>query len=64
MSIIKARMMLLQAARALRERGTAPPGARDSSVYRVRGTSTVVPDSIDWIEGVKEAVTVPPASST
>jgi phenylpropionate dioxygenase-like ring-hydroxylating dioxygenase large terminal subunit len=63
MSIIRARMILLQAARALRERGMTPPGARDSSVYRLRGTSIVVPDSIDWIEGVKEAITVPPASA-
>lgn len=61
-SIIKARTMLLQAAKALRERGAVPPGARDPSVYRVRGTSTVVPDTVDWVEGVKEAVTVPPAA--
>jgi phthalate 4,5-dioxygenase oxygenase subunit len=61
LSIIKARRMLLDAARALRENGTIPAGARDPSVYRVRGTSTVVRDDTYWVEGVKEAVTVPPA---
>jgi len=61
LSIIKARIMLLEAARALRERGVVPPGVRDPNIYRVRGTSTIVPDDIDWIEGVKQAVTVPPA---
>jgi phthalate 4,5-dioxygenase len=61
LSIIKARRILLDAARALREKGTIPAGACDPSVYRVRGSSTVVADNIDWIEGVKEAVTVPPA---
>jgi hypothetical protein len=60
LSTIKARLMLLEAARALREGGTIPPGARDPGVYRVRGTSTVVADDTDWFEGVKEAITVPP----
>jgi hypothetical protein len=55
--------MLLEAARALREKGTIPTGARDPSVYRVRGTSTVVADNVYWVEGVKKAVTVPPAES-
>jgi phthalate 4,5-dioxygenase oxygenase subunit len=61
LSIIKARIMLLDAAQALRERGTIPPGAREPGVYRVRGCSTVVADDVNWVEGVKEAVTVPPA---
>jgi hypothetical protein len=58
-STIRARMKLLEAARALREKGTAPPGARDPGVYRVRGTSTVVPDHVHWIDGVMDAMTVP-----
>src|SRR5262249_12348956 len=60
-STIKARLKLLDAARALREKGTPPPGAKDAGVYRVRGVSIVVPDDVDWIDGVKEAMTVPPA---
>jgi hypothetical protein len=51
---------LLDAARALREKGTLPPGAKDAGVYRVRGVSVVVPDDVNWIDGVKEAMTVPP----
>ncbi len=60
MTIIKARRMLLNAAHALRQKGTLPPGARDPSVYRVRGCAMVVPDNIDWVEGVHETVSVPP----
>jgi hypothetical protein len=59
-STIKARMKLLDAAKAWREKGAVPPGARDAGVYRVRGTSTIVPDDVDWIDGVKDAMTVPP----
>ena len=59
MSIIKARLMLLEAARALREKDTLPAGARDPSVYRVRGSAVVIPDDVDWIEGARESVTVP-----
>ena len=59
MTIIKARMQLLQAAKAWRENGTPPPGVPDPSVYRVRGISMVVPDNINWVEGVKKEVTVP-----
>jgi hypothetical protein len=54
--------MLLDAAKALRENGTVPTGARDPSVYRVRGCATVVADNVDWVEGVKKDVTVPPSN--
>lgn len=60
MTVIKARQMLLGAAQAWRERGIAPPGARDGSVYRVRGCSVVIDDQIEWLEGARETVTVPP----
>jgi phenylpropionate dioxygenase-like ring-hydroxylating dioxygenase large terminal subunit len=58
-SIIKARLMLLEAAKALREKNTLPAGARDPSVYRVRGCAVVIPDDVDWIEGARESATVP-----
>jgi hypothetical protein len=60
MSIIKARRMLLTAAHDLRQYGTVPAGARDPGVYRVRGCAMVVPDDIDWVEGVHDTITVPP----
>jgi hypothetical protein len=51
--------MLLEAAKTLREKDNVPVGARDPSVYRVRGCSVVIPDDLDWVEGAREAVTVP-----
>ena len=62
LSVIKARRMLLDAAHALHQNGTIPIGARDPSVYRVRGCSTLVPDDVYWIEGVRREVTVPAPS--
>jgi phenylpropionate dioxygenase-like ring-hydroxylating dioxygenase large terminal subunit len=55
-STIKARRMMLRAAKELREKGTPPPGVLDPKVYRVRGTSRIVPDSVLWSEGVKSDV--------
>jgi phenylpropionate dioxygenase-like ring-hydroxylating dioxygenase large terminal subunit len=54
----KARRILLRLAKALREQGTTPIGIRDASIYRVRATSSVVPDSENWVEAVKDKVTV------
>lgn len=59
MTIIKARLMLLEAARALREKNALPAGARDPSVYRVRGSAVVIRDDVDWVEGARDSVTVP-----
>lgn len=59
LSTIKARLMLLDAARGLRERGITPAGSRDPSVYRVRGASKTVPDNLDWFESTRDAVTIP-----
>jgi hypothetical protein len=55
---IKARRMLLSAAKELREHGTPPPGVRDPRVYRVRACSVVVPDATPWLDGVKSDVLV------
>lgn len=52
-SIVKARRLLLQAAKELREQGKVPPGARDGSVYRVRGVAKVVAENLSWSEAVK-----------
>jgi phthalate 4,5-dioxygenase oxygenase subunit len=60
MTIIKARRMLLATAQALHRSGTVPAAARDPGVYRVRGCAQVVPDTVDWVEGVRDEVTVPP----
>ncbi|MGH7887258.1 MAG: Rieske 2Fe-2S domain-containing protein [Candidatus Binatia bacterium] len=55
-SIIKARRLLLRAAKELREQGKTPPGARDASVYRVRGAAKVVPENVAWSEAAKRDV--------
>ncbi len=59
LSTIIARRRLIEAARALQDQGTVPLGARDGSVYRVRGASIAVPAEVDFLEGVKETTTVP-----
>jgi phthalate 4,5-dioxygenase oxygenase subunit len=56
-TIVKARRMLLRCARELRELGTIPPGVDDPKAYRVRGANTVVPDTVAWVEGVRQEVT-------
>jgi phthalate 4,5-dioxygenase len=58
LTIVKARRMLRDAALALRDKSTIPPGVRDPSIYRVRAVSTEVPDHLDWVESVRELVTV------
>jgi hypothetical protein len=63
MTTIKARRMLLNAAKALREQGIVPPGAKDPSIYRVRAVSKIIPDSINWIEGIKDEVTIAPRAA-
>ena len=58
MTIVKARRILKEAALTWREKGSVPRGVRDSGIYRVRAASTTVPDNINWVEGVKDSVTV------
>jgi phthalate 4,5-dioxygenase oxygenase subunit len=63
MTIIKARRMLLRAARELREHGTLPLGVNDPTVYRRRGAAKVVPDNLGWVEGVQEEITASAATA-
>jgi phenylpropionate dioxygenase-like ring-hydroxylating dioxygenase large terminal subunit len=53
---IKARRLLLNAAKVLRERGAPSPGIRDPRIYRIRGTSKIISESTPWVEGVKSDV--------
>jgi hypothetical protein len=59
LSTVIARRRLIEAARALQEKGTMPLGARDGSIYRVRAASIVLPANVDFLEGTKETRTVP-----
>jgi phenylpropionate dioxygenase-like ring-hydroxylating dioxygenase large terminal subunit len=63
LTVVKVRRLLRQAALALHEKGTIPPGVRDPGIYRVRAASTEVPDDRNWVESVKDAVTVPPRAA-
>ncbi len=51
--IIRTRRRLLEAARALQESGTVPPGVDDPDVYLVRSGGVILPEDVDWIEGTE-----------
>jgi len=52
--VIRTRRRLLEAARALAEHGTPPPGANDPTVYRTRSGSVFLPEGADWIEATRD----------
>jgi phenylpropionate dioxygenase-like ring-hydroxylating dioxygenase large terminal subunit len=55
--IARTRRRLLAAARALRERGTAPPGTSDPAVYLgARSGFFLAPKSVDWQQAYAEQV--------
>jgi nitrite reductase/ring-hydroxylating ferredoxin subunit len=46
--IIRTRARLIQAAKALRDNGTIPPGVDNPEVYRVRSGEVILPRGVDW----------------
>lgn len=52
--VIKTRKRLIDAAKALRDQGTIPPGVDDPSVYRVRSGGVVLPRGADWLAATAE----------
>jgi len=52
--VIRTRKRLLDAARALRDRGQIPPGVDDPGVYAVRSGGVVLPRGADWIEATQK----------
>ncbi|HEY0582911.1 MAG TPA: Rieske 2Fe-2S domain-containing protein [Chloroflexota bacterium] len=52
--IIRVRRRLLAAVRALRERGTLPPGVDSPAAYRKRSMATVLPDGADWVSALRD----------
>jgi hypothetical protein len=42
---------MIEAAKALRDRGELPPTIDDPTLYRVRGTACRLPKDVPWIEG-------------
>lgn len=47
--IIRTRRRLLEAARSLREHGTAPAGVDDPSIYAVRSGGVELPRTANWL---------------
>ncbi|MGH2586966.1 MAG: Rieske 2Fe-2S domain-containing protein [Dehalococcoidia bacterium] len=54
MMVIRTRLRLINAAKALRDRGTTPPGVDQPEVYRVRSGGVVLPRDADWLEATRE----------
>ena len=52
--VIRTRKRLIDAARALRDHGTIPPGVDDPAVYQVRSGGAVLPRSANWLEATRE----------
>ena len=52
--MIQVRHRLLDAAKALRDHGTVPPGVNQPDLYRVRTATVVLPQGESWMEGAGE----------
>jgi phthalate 4,5-dioxygenase oxygenase subunit len=52
--VIRVRRRLIEAARALVERGLTPPGVDTPEVYAVRSGGAFLPNDADWIEATRE----------
>ncbi len=52
--VIRVRRRLMEAARALAERGLTPPGVDRPEVYRVRSGGAFLPAGTDWLDGTRE----------
>jgi phthalate 4,5-dioxygenase len=53
--VIYVRRRLIDAARALRDRGVAPANVDDAALYRVRPASVLLPDGESWISATEKA---------
>ena len=51
-TIIRVRRRLMDAARALREDGTPPPGSEQPELYKVRSCQAVLPPDSNWLEAL------------
>ena len=51
--VIRTRRRVINAARALRDNATVPPGVDDPTVYRHRSGGVILPRDADWLEATK-----------
>jgi hypothetical protein len=54
--IIRTRRRLLEAAKALRDRGETPPGVDAPEIYRRRGVQLTLDKGANWMEATEDAV--------
>ena len=52
--IIRTRRRLLEAAKALRDHGVAPPGVEDPDMYKVRSASVILDDGQPWLPASRD----------
>ena len=52
--IIRTRRRLLQAAQALAQAGTVPPGVDQPELYRQRSGGIILPEGADWVNATEE----------
>jgi hypothetical protein len=52
--VIRTRKRLIDAARALRDHGTVPPGVDDPGVYQVRSGGAILPRGANWLKATRE----------
>ncbi len=52
--VIRTPQRLIDAARALRDRGEIPPGVDQPEIYGVRSGGVVLPRGADWLAATKE----------
>jgi hypothetical protein len=52
--IIRMRRLLANAAKALRDHGTVPPGVDRPELYRMRSTCTVLPNGVEGISAARD----------
>ena len=51
--IIRVRQRLIEAAKALRDHGTVPPGVDEPDVYGTRTATAIIDTGLPWLEEVK-----------
>jgi hypothetical protein len=54
MMVIRTRKRLIDAARALRDRGEVPPGVDQPGVYAIRSGGVVLPRAANWLQATAE----------
>jgi phthalate 4,5-dioxygenase len=52
--IIRVRRRLIDAAKALAEHGTIPPGVDNPDVYRVRSGGVFLPKDANWVSATED----------